>query len=78
MDKPRELFERVAGPLKMISPRLAVGRCPSCNEADTLFIDLKTGSWRCGRLPSTILTPTDTSSVLKSKREVKSESKFEN
>jgi len=46
-----ELFRRVAGPLKKITPRLAVGRCPSCGEEDALFIDLKTGNWRCGRLP---------------------------
>lgn len=50
-----EIFEQVAGPLKIISPRLAVGRCPSCGSDDSLFIDLKTGSWRCGRLPDTLL-----------------------
>ena len=52
-----ELFSRVAGPLKKITPRLAVGRCPSCGEEDARFIDLKTGSWRCGRLPDGLTEP---------------------
>ncbi|MCZ6625866.1 MAG: hypothetical protein O7B35_16825 [Deltaproteobacteria bacterium] len=50
----RQLFERVAGPLKILNQRLAVGRCSSCGTSDSLFIDLETGAWRCGRLPSTI------------------------
>ncbi len=55
LQKTRELFERVAGPLRLVSERLAVGRCPSCNTQDSLFIDLKTGDWRCGRLPNSVL-----------------------
>lgn len=55
MRKPTELFERVAGPLRKITPRLAVGRCPSCGTPGSLFIDLVTGSWRCGRLPDSLL-----------------------
>jgi hypothetical protein len=48
------LFQRVAGPLTLINERLAVGRCPSCGTEKSLFIDLKTGTWRCGRLPSSL------------------------
>ncbi len=55
MSKTREIFERVAGPLKLITKRLAIGKCPSCGVDDSLFIDLKTGQWRCGRLPETML-----------------------
>ncbi len=51
----RDLFERVAGPLNILNPRLAVGRCPSCGTSNSLFIDLKTGDWRCGRLPDGFL-----------------------
>ena len=53
----QDIFEKVAGPLKKITDRLAVGRCPSCREEDALFIDLLTGNWRCGRLPEGF--PTD-------------------
>ncbi len=54
MSKERQIFERVAGPLKILNQRLAVGRCPSCGTPNSLFIDLKTGDWRCGRIPSSI------------------------
>ena len=47
----KKLFEKIAGPLKLVNTRLAVGRCPTCGESEALFIDLKTGSFRCGHLP---------------------------
>lgn len=53
--KVEQIFERVCGPLKKLSKRVAVGRCPSCGTDDSLFIDLKTGDWRCGRLPDSLL-----------------------
>jgi hypothetical protein len=52
--KVETLFERVAGPLTLLHDRLAVGRCPSCGTEKSLFIDLKIGTWRCGRLPSSL------------------------
>jgi hypothetical protein len=48
------LFQRVVGPLTFINERLAVGRCPSCGSEKSLFIDLESGTWRCGRLPSSL------------------------
>lgn len=53
--KIEPLFERICGPLRHVSKRLAVGRCPSCGTTDSLFIDLKTGDWRCGRLPDGLI-----------------------
>jgi len=50
-----KIFERVCGPLKRISDRLAVGRCPSCRADDSLFIDLETGDFRCGRVPDAFI-----------------------
>jgi len=55
MSRYEALFEKAVGPLRKINRRLAVGRCPSCGTDDSLFIDLKTGSWRCGRLPDSLL-----------------------
>jgi hypothetical protein len=49
------IFERVAGPLRRVSDRLAVARCPSCGEPGSLFVDLRTGDFRCGRLPESLL-----------------------
>jgi hypothetical protein len=54
------LFERVCGPLKKISDRLAVGRCPSCRAEASLFIDLATGDFRCGRLPDALARNAET------------------
>ena len=50
-----KIFERVCGPLKTLSDRLAVGRCPSCRADDSLFIDLETGDFRCGRVPDALI-----------------------
>ena len=50
-----KMFERVCGPLKRLSDRLAVGRCPSCRAEDSLFIDLETGDFRCGRVPTALV-----------------------
>lgn len=36
--KVQQIFERVCGPLRKVSKRLAVARCPSCNTQDSLFI----------------------------------------
>jgi hypothetical protein len=55
LHKTRELFERVAGPLRLVSNSLAVGRCPSCGTEHSLFIDLQTGDWRCGGLPDALV-----------------------
>jgi hypothetical protein len=55
----RRFFERVAGPLRVMTERLAVGRCPSCGTQHSLFIDLKTAEWRCGRLPDALVRGTN-------------------
>jgi len=49
------IFERVCGPLERLSSRLAVGRCPSCQTDNSLFIDLETGDFRCGRVPDALV-----------------------